>query len=36
VQEIHQEKHEVALTFDATGNIRMGKKAEEFEVRHQW
>ena len=29
VQEIHQEKHEVALTFDSVGNIRMGKKAEE-------
>ena len=29
VQEIHQEKHEVALTFDSAGNIRMGKKAEE-------
>ncbi|CAL1147122.1 unnamed protein product [Cladocopium goreaui] len=29
VQEIHQEKHEVALTFDSGGNIRMGKKAEE-------
>ena len=29
VQEIQQEKHEVALTFDASGGIRMGKKAEE-------
>eukprot|EP00435_Cladocopium_sp_Y103_P044856 s1113_g12.t1 len=29
VQEIQQEKHEVALTFDSGGRIRMGKKAEE-------
>eukprot|EP00435_Cladocopium_sp_Y103_P011958 s3736_g3.t1 len=29
VQEIQQEKHEVALTFDASGGIRMGKRAEE-------
>ena len=29
VQEIQQEKHEMALTFDALGGIKMGKKAEE-------
>eukprot|EP00435_Cladocopium_sp_Y103_P063621 s123_g25.t1 len=29
VQEIQQEKHEVALTFDANGSIRVGKKAED-------
>eukprot|EP00435_Cladocopium_sp_Y103_P022625 s1635_g5.t1 len=29
VQEIQQEKQEVALTFDASGGIRMGKRAEE-------
>ena len=29
VPEIHQDKHEAALTFDSSGNIRMGKKAEE-------
>eukprot|EP00435_Cladocopium_sp_Y103_P032079 s2147_g8.t1 len=29
VQEIQQEKHELALTFDASGSIRMGKKAED-------
>eukprot|EP00435_Cladocopium_sp_Y103_P041246 s2541_g11.t1 len=27
--EIHQEKTEVALTFDASGSIKMGKRAEE-------
>eukprot|EP00435_Cladocopium_sp_Y103_P001276 s2534_g1.t1 len=29
IQEIHQEKTEVALTFDASGGIKMGKRAEE-------
>ena len=29
VQEIHQEKHEVAVTFNSAGNICMGKKVEE-------
>ena len=29
IQEIQQEKHEIALTFDATGAIKMGKRAEE-------
>eukprot|EP00435_Cladocopium_sp_Y103_P057446 s2110_g19.t1 len=29
IQEIHQEKHEVALTFDSAGSIKMGKRAEE-------
>ena len=27
IQEIQQEKHEVALTFDSTGAIKMGKRA---------
>eukprot|EP00435_Cladocopium_sp_Y103_P053511 s883_g17.t1 len=29
IQEIHQEKQEVALTFDSSGGIKMGKRAEE-------
>lgn len=29
IQEIQQEKHEVALTFDGAGNVKMGKRAEE-------
>ena len=29
VQEIHHDKSEVALTFDSSGSIRMGKKQEE-------
>ena len=29
IQEIQQEKHEVVLTFDAAGNVKMGKRAEE-------
>ena len=29
VQEIQQEKHDMALTFDASGGIKMSKKAEE-------
>eukprot|EP00435_Cladocopium_sp_Y103_P011618 s1129_g3.t1 len=29
IQEIQQEKSEVALTFDSAGGIRMGKRAEE-------
>ena len=29
IQEIQQEKHEIALTFDASGGIKMGKRAEE-------
>ena len=44
IQEIQQEKHEVALTFDASGSIKMGKRAEELKcdtngdinLRHAW
>ena len=44
IQEIQQEKHEVSLTFDASGSIKMGRKAEELKcdtngdinLRHAW
>eukprot|EP00435_Cladocopium_sp_Y103_P013315 s3778_g3.t1 len=29
IQEIQQEKHEIALTFDSAGGIKMGKRADE-------